>query len=88
VKTGFWWGILKQRPFQWRRRNVDDKIKVKDKAIPLQASWFQGVEAPRFQDISAHEGGKVVSRTHTGRLYPPGNIPGTHFCYRMSHPGP
>jgi len=22
----------------------------------------------------------------TGRLYPPGNIPGTHFCQRLSRP--
>ena len=22
----------------------------------------------------------------TGRLYPPGNTPGTHFCYRLSRP--
>ena len=28
---------------------------------------------------SAHEGGKVVSPS-TDRLYPPGNISGTHFC--------
>ena len=31
---------------------------------------------------SAHEGGKVVNPTH----WTPGNIPGTHFCYRLSHP--
>jgi hypothetical protein len=31
---------------------------------------------------------KVVrlSSLRTGRLYPPGNIPGTHFCYRLSRP--
>jgi hypothetical protein len=31
---------------------------------------------------------KVVrlSTLRTGRLYPPGNIPGTHFCYRLSRP--
>ena len=31
---------------------------------------------------------KVVrlSALRTGRLYPPGNIPGTHFCYRLSRP--
>ena len=31
---------------------------------------------------------KVVrlSALGTGRLYPPGNIPGTHFCYRLSQP--
>jgi len=34
---------------------------------------------------SAHEGGKVVSPTHRPSL-PPGNIPGTHFCWRLSQP--
>jgi hypothetical protein len=34
---------------------------------------------------STHEGGKVVSPTHRPPL-PPGNIPGTHFCYRLSQP--
>jgi hypothetical protein len=31
---------------------------------------------------------KVVrlSALRTGRLYPPGTIPGTHFCYRLSQP--
>ena len=32
---------------------------------------------------TAHEGGKVVSLTHRPPL-PPVNIPGTHFCYRLS----
>ena len=26
------------------------------------------------------------SAVRTGRLYPSGNIPGTHFCYRLSRP--
>jgi len=34
---------------------------------------------------SAHEDGKVVSRTQRPPL-PPGTIPGTHFCYRLSQP--
>ena len=34
---------------------------------------------------SAHEGGKVVGPTHQPPL-PPGNMPGTHFCYRLSQP--
>ena len=34
---------------------------------------------------SAHEGGKVVSPRHRPPL-PPGNIPGTHFCQRLSQP--
>jgi hypothetical protein len=31
---------------------------------------------------------KVVrlSALRTGSLYPPGNIPGTHFCWRLSRP--
>jgi len=54
------------------------------KAIPLQA-WIgpEGSRMLRLPDFkTAHEGGKVVSCTHW--LYPPGNIPGIHFCYRMS----
>ena len=27
-----------------------------------------------------------LSALRTGRLYPPGNIPGTHFCQRLSRP--
>jgi hypothetical protein len=41
------------------------------------------VEAPRFQD-NRHTKVVRVSALHTGRLYPTGNIPGTHFCYRLS----
>jgi len=59
------------------------KFCVKGKEIPLQA-WTgpegsRRVKAPRFQD-NRHM--KIVrsSALRTGRLYPPGNIPGTHFC--------
>ena len=47
--------------------------KDKGTAIPLQAWWD---EARRFQDSRYM---KVVrlSALRTGRLYPPGNIPGT-----------
>ena len=53
------------------------------KAIPLQA-WtgpggFQEVEDPRIQD-SRHIKVVRLSALRTGRLYPQGNIPGTHFC--------
>ena len=34
---------------------------------------------------SAHKSGKVFSSTHWPPL-PPGNIPGTHFCQRLSQP--
>jgi len=43
---------------------------------------FREVEASRF-----HRKIKVVrSAVRTDRLYPPGNIPGTHFCWRLSRP--
>ena len=61
----------------------------KGKAIPLQA-WTgpessRRLRLPDFKTIGTK---KVVrlSVLHTGRLYPPGNIPGTHFCKRLSRP--
>jgi hypothetical protein len=33
--------------------------------------------------MTTQDGGKVVSLTHRPPL-PPGNTPGTHFCYRLS----
>jgi hypothetical protein len=41
----------------------------------------------RFPDYmtTAQDGGKVVSLTHRPPL-PPGNAPGTHFCWRLSRP--
>jgi len=57
------------------------------KALLVQA-WtdpesFQKFEASRFQD-NRHM--KVVrcSALRTGRLYHPGNAPGTYFCQRLS----
>ena len=46
---------------------------------------FQEVEAPRFKD-NRHMNVLSLSALRTGRLYPPGSIPGTHFCYRLSRP--
>jgi hypothetical protein len=48
-------------------------------------SGLQEVEAPRISKQSAREPGKVVSRTHWPPL-PPGDIPGTHFCWRLRRP--
>jgi len=57
-------------------------VKGKGKAVPLQA-WIgpEGSRKLRFPDFmtTAQDGGKVVSLS-TGRLYPQGNAPGTHFC--------
>jgi len=58
-------------------------LPIKGKAIPLQA-WTgpegsRSLRLPNFQDNRQM---KVVrlSALRTSRLYPPGNIPGTHFC--------
>ena len=40
---------------------------------------FHEVEVPRFQD-NRHMKVVSLSALRTGRLYPPGNIPGTQFC--------
>jgi hypothetical protein len=46
---------------------------------------FQEVEAPRISTQSAQECCKSVSPTHRPPL-PPGDIPGTQFCYKLSRP--
>jgi hypothetical protein len=46
---------------------------------------FQEVEDPRFQD-NRHMKVVRLSALRTGRLYPPGIIPDTHFCWRLSQP--
>ena len=59
------------------------------KAILLQGRdkprGFQETEVPRFHD-NRHMKVVRLSALGTGRLYPPGNIPGTHFCWRLSQP--
>jgi hypothetical protein len=52
---------------------------------PGQALRGQEVEALRFQD-NRHMKVSRLSALCTGRLYPPGNVPGTRFCYRLSLP--
>ena len=46
---------------------------------------LQEAEADTISIQLAHEGGKVVSPTHQPHS-PPGDIPGTHFCYRLLTP--
>jgi hypothetical protein len=56
---------------------------INNYSFPLQAwtgPWgFQEVEAPEFLD-NRHMKVVRLSALSTGRLYPPGRIPGTHFC--------
>ena len=52
----------------------------------LDRPWgFQEVEDPRIQD-SLHMMVVRMLPLRNGRLCPPGNTPGTHFCWRLSQP--
>jgi len=62
--------------------NSTEKCKGKGKAAPLQAlTGPEGSRKLRYTDFvtTAQDGGRL-SVLRTGRLYPLGNVPGTHFC--------
>jgi hypothetical protein len=79
------WDILpswQTSVFTYINKLQEDKVK-RSHYRPRQALRVPGAWGSHISRQSAHEGGKFVSPTHR----PPwaaGNIPGTHFCYRLS----
>ena len=68
----------------WPERETDQPLA--SHAVPLQA--WTGPEGSRRLKLPAFPVNRHtrLAATSTGRLHPPGNIPGTHFCWRLSRP--
>jgi hypothetical protein len=80
-KSAIIWIQLTNSWNQWQSANTEKE----STAIPLQALWVPGGWVSQISRQSVHEDGKFVSPTQRPPL-PPGNIPGTHFCSRLSQP--
>ena len=67
-------------PCGWTDRHDDATSPITDPRCP------EGSRKLRFPDYvtMAQDGGKVVSLTRRPLFLPPGNVPCTHFCWRLS----
>jgi hypothetical protein len=61
------------------------QLKKIGKVVLYGPLGLQEVETPEFSD-NRHMNVVRLSALRTGRLYPPGKVPGTHFYYRLSRP--
>jgi hypothetical protein len=72
-----------KRPCEWLKPISRRQCKP---ITGLDRPWgFQEVEISRFND-TRHTKVISLSALRTDRLYPPGNTPGTHFCWSLSQP--
>ena len=77
--------LVGKRPTSKPRRR---QKKILNSILKVKESHYRPGQALRFPIFQNIRHMKVVrlSALRTGRLYHPGIIPGTHFCYRLSHP--
>ena len=61
-------------------RKKKSRLSHLDKSGLLQLSLYKPEQALRHMKVV------TLSTVGTGRLYPPGDRHGTHFCYRLSRP--
>jgi len=77
---------VKQHVSQPYKSYVNVKLKLEQSQYrPEQTLRVPRGLDSRFQD-NRHMDVVILSALRTGRLYPPGDIPGTHFCQGLSRP--
>ena len=80
MDTNRWYSHLGTGCVRRGRASRPPLVKVEQSLYsPGQVWGFWGVGAPRFQD-NQHMMVVSLSAPCISLLYPPGNIPGTHFC--------